>query len=154
MAPARSSAHRSATSDTTTMIDASRRGSTHTVQGFCVSMLPHTPQMTTLSSAVCMAVASGAISGSRFLMRWSAARRAERGPSPGRRASSWIRRSISGPAMALGMGQVAAALLHVFAGRRVAQALDELVEPEQRALVFQARAHLGHRLLEKGNEPV
>ena len=35
---------------------------------------------------------------SRFLMRCSAARRAERGPSPGRRARSWIRRSISGPA--------------------------------------------------------
>ena len=44
--------------------------------------------------------ASGAISGSRFLIRCSAARRAERGPSPGRRASSWIRRSISGPATA------------------------------------------------------
>ena len=40
---------------------------------------------------------------SRFLMRNSAARRAERGPSPGRRASSWISRSISGPAMAVGI---------------------------------------------------
>src|SRR5262245_29261767 len=149
MAPARSSAHRSATSDTTTMIDASRRGSVHTVQGFCVSMLPQALQMTTLSSAVCIAAASGAISGSRFLMRWSAARRAERGPSPGRRASSWIRRSISGPAMTLGMP-----LLHVFDRRRAAQSLDELVEAEQRALVLQAWAHLGHRLLEERDEPV
>ena len=40
----------------------------------------------------------GAIKSSRFLMRWSAARRAERGPRPGSRASSWISRSISGPA--------------------------------------------------------
>ena len=45
-----------------------------------------------------LAEASGVISASRFLIRCSAARRAERGPSPGRRASSWIRRSISGPA--------------------------------------------------------
>jgi hypothetical protein len=33
-----------------------------------------------------------------LLDQCSAARRAERGPSPGRRARSWIRRSISGPA--------------------------------------------------------
>ena len=44
-----------------------------------------------------MASASGSISCSRFLMRCSAARRAERGPRPGSRASSWISRSISGP---------------------------------------------------------
>src|SRR5262249_42324334 len=49
------------------------------------------------------APASGVINCSRFLMRCSAARRAERGPRPGSRASSWIRRSISGPATATGM---------------------------------------------------
>jgi hypothetical protein len=47
--------------------------------------------------------ASGAMSCSRFLIRCSAARRAERGPKPGRRARSWIRRSISGPAVDLAM---------------------------------------------------
>src|SRR5690606_27758973 len=48
-----------------------------------------------------MAPASGASSCSFFLMRWRAARRAERGPSPGTLARSWIRRSISGPAIRL-----------------------------------------------------
>src|SRR5215471_5778418 len=100
MACARSSAHRSATSATTTITAGSRRGSVHTVQGFCVSMLPQVRHTWILSIAVCSAAASGLISCSRFLMRKSAARRAERGPSPGRRASSWIRRSISGPAAA------------------------------------------------------
>src|SRR4029079_11507186 len=59
--------------------------------------------MPTFSIAVSSAEVSGAISNSRFLMRWSAARRAERGPKPGSRASNWIRRSISGPATAVGM---------------------------------------------------
>ena len=40
---------------------------------------------------------------SRFLIRNKAARRAERGPSPGNRASNAIRRSISGPATAVAM---------------------------------------------------
>ena len=53
--------------------------------------------------AVCIALVSGAISNSRFLMRCSAARRAERGPRPGSFASNWIRRSISGPATAVGI---------------------------------------------------
>src|SRR5580704_4522903 len=103
MACARSSAHRSATSATAMMTDGSRRGSVQTVQGFCVSMLPHKRQIWILSMAVCKAVVSGAISSSRFLMRWSATRRAERGPNPGNRAKSWIRRSISGPATAEGI---------------------------------------------------
>src|SRR6266700_4441350 len=81
----------------------SRRGSVHTVQGSWVSILPHTPQTWILSSAVCRSAESGAMISSRFLMRKSAARRAERGPRPGRRASSWIRRSISGPATAVGI---------------------------------------------------
>src|SRR5712664_3431008 len=82
------------------MIAPSRRGSVHTVHGFWVSMLPQVLQTWILSIATCNAPASGVISASRFLIRCSAARRAERGPSPGSRASSWIRRSISGPATA------------------------------------------------------
>src|SRR6202163_4328435 len=97
---ARSSAQRSATSATTTMIAASRRGSVHTVQGCWVSILPQVLQTSILSIATCSAAESGVISASRFLIRCRAARRAERGPSPGSRANNWIRRSISGPATA------------------------------------------------------
>src|SRR4051794_41987359 len=82
------------------MVVGSRRASVHTVQGFCVSILPQVVHTTIFSIAICSALASGAINRSRFLIKCSAARRAERGPSPGRRASSWIRRSISGPATA------------------------------------------------------
>src|SRR4051812_3014424 len=103
MACARSSAHRSATSATTTMIAGSRRRSVHTVQGFWVSILPQVLHTSILSIATCSALDSGVISASRFLIRCSAARRAERGPSPGSRANSWIRRSISGPATAAGI---------------------------------------------------
>src|SRR3954466_11855294 len=103
MAWARSSAHRSATSATTTMIAGSRLKSVHTVQGFCVSILPQVLHTSILSIATCSALDSGVISASRFLIRCSAARRAERGPSPGSRANSWIRRSISGPATAAGI---------------------------------------------------
>src|SRR5215470_20024514 len=85
------------------MMPPSRRTSVHTVHGFWVSILPQTRQISIFSSAVCMAAASGVMICSRFLMRNSAARRAERGPSPGRRASSWIKRSISGPAAAVGI---------------------------------------------------
>src|SRR5689334_11695033 len=63
-------------------------------------MLPQVLHTCTLSIATCNADDSGVISASRFLIRCNAARRAERGPSPGRRANSWIRRSISGPATA------------------------------------------------------
>src|SRR3984885_11824897 len=82
------------------MMAGSRRGSVHTVQGFWVSILPQILQTWILSIATCNAAESGVISASRFLIRCSAARRAERGPSPGSRAKSWIRRSISGPATA------------------------------------------------------
>src|SRR6516165_3899814 len=85
------------------MTDASRRGSVHTVQGFWLSILPQTRQTVIFSLAASSALASGIISCSRFLMRCNAARRAERGPRPGRRASNWIRRSISGPAIADGI---------------------------------------------------
>src|SRR5580700_8373824 len=105
MARARSSAHRSATSATTTIMDGSRRASVHTAHGFCVSILPHTRQISIFSIAACKAVASGAMSSSRFLMRNKAARRAERGPSPGSRANSWIRRSIAGPAAMEGIAR-------------------------------------------------
>src|ERR1700712_2795877 len=83
------------------MIAGSRRRSVHTVQGFWVSILPQVLQTTILSIATCSAFVSGVISASRFLIRCSAARRAERGPRPGSRASNWIRRSISGPATAV-----------------------------------------------------
>src|SRR6266702_6046575 len=82
------------------MVVGSRRGSVHTVQGFCVSILPQVLQTWIFSIATWSALASGVISASRFLIRCSAARRAERGPSPGNRAKRWIRRSISGPATA------------------------------------------------------
>src|ERR1700709_2609114 len=85
------------------MMAGSRRRSVHTVQGFWVSMLPQVLQTSILSIATCSTPTSGVISASRFLIRCNAARRAERGPSPGTRASSWIRRSISGPATAAGM---------------------------------------------------
>src|SRR3984885_11625428 len=85
------------------MMVGTRRGSVHTVQGFWVSILPQILQTWILSIATCSAPANGVISASRFLIRCSAARRAERGPSPGSRASSWIRRSISGPATAVGI---------------------------------------------------
>src|ERR1700750_564473 len=84
----------------TTMIEGSRRGSVHTVQGLCLSILPQVLQTWIFSIATCNAPASGVIKASRFLIRCSAARRAERGPSPGNRARSWIKRSISGPATA------------------------------------------------------
>src|ERR1700709_722949 len=82
------------------MIAGSRRKSVQTVQGFWVSILPQVLQTWILSIATCSAPASGVISASRFLIKCSAARRAERGPSPGSRASNWIRRSTSGPATA------------------------------------------------------
>src|SRR5256885_5932189 len=83
------------------MMEGSRRGSVHTVQGFWVSILPQVLHTSIFSIATWSALASGVISASRFLIRCSAARRADRGPSPGSRAKSWIRRSISGPATAV-----------------------------------------------------
>ncbi len=66
-------------------------------------MLPQILHTSIFSIAACKAVDSGAITASRFLIKNSAARRAERGPSPGRRASNWIKRSISGPAEMAGI---------------------------------------------------
>src|SRR3954454_2146821 len=126
MAPARSSAHRSATPPTPTITEGSRRGSLHTVHGFCVSMLPQVPHTTIFSIAVCSAPASGAISNSRFLIKCRAARRAERGPKPGRRASSWIRRSISGPATAISSRRASGRLAETEAWRQAELAGDGL----------------------------
>ena len=67
------------------------------VQGDCVSTLPQVGQTETVAAASAIALPSGSISASFFFISASAARRAERGPSPGSRASNWISRSISGP---------------------------------------------------------
>src|SRR5690348_1490031 len=88
------------------MAESSRRGSVHNVQGFCVSMLPQIRHTEIFSMAVCKAAANGAINSSRFFIRNNAARRAERGPRPGNRASNAIRRSISGPAEMAGIKQL------------------------------------------------
>src|SRR4051794_29018016 len=85
------------------MTEPSRRGSSQTEHGSVVSTLPQVEHTRTLSTASLIAEASGDSSCSFFLMRCSAARRAERGPSPGTLASSWIRRSISGPTIRLDM---------------------------------------------------
>ena len=65
------------------MVEASRRGSAQIVQGSLVSMLPQVEQTMTEATATSIASASGTRSWSFFLMRCSAARRAERGPRPG-----------------------------------------------------------------------
>src|SRR3712207_2913066 len=140
MAPARSSAQRSDTSSITTRIDGSWRGSWHTVQGSAVSTLPQARHTTMRSRAVRMASDSGPSSCSRFLIRWSAARRAERGPSPGSRARSWIRRSISGPATVWAMRNVRVPVSEQLQPRRERQALGDLLHAGlRRALGLLAR---------------
>src|SRR3984893_16835528 len=107
------------------MIAGSRRGSVHTVHGFWVSILPQVLQTWIFSIATCSAPASGVISASRFLIKCSAARRAERGPRPGSRANSWIRRSISGPAtLAAISGQTESRWQAEAAGQRLHLVLD------------------------------
>src|SRR6186713_1586161 len=108
------------------MIDTSRLPSVQTVHGFCVSILPQILQTSIFSIAVSSAAASGAISNSRFLMRCSAARRAERGPRPGSRASSWISLSISGPATARGMAVFRRSERQLEAGRQAEAAGQRL----------------------------
>src|SRR5665647_137475 len=125
------------------MIEGSRLGSVHTVQGFWVSILPQVLQTWILSIATCSALASGVISASRFLIRCSAARRAERGPSPGSRASSWIRRSISGPATAVAISgeaqprrqaEAAGQRLHLLGHRGFRLALGVVMRGHQQVL--------------------
>ena len=73
-------------------------GSRQSEQGLVVSRLPQMSQTRIAAAASRIAAPSGSSSASRFLSSASAARLAERGPSPGSFARSWIRRSISGPA--------------------------------------------------------
>ncbi len=68
----------------------SRRGSAQTPHGSDVSTLPQIEQVESRSFTRSSARSSGASAASRFLSRWSTARRAERGPSPGSRASAWV----------------------------------------------------------------
>src|SRR4051794_918445 len=86
-------------------VDWSRRGSEQIEHGSTVSILPQVEHTTTLSAATLIAAASGLRSSSRFLTSCRAARRAERGPRPGSLASSWMRRSISGPVTAAGINK-------------------------------------------------
>ena len=81
----------------------SRRVSAQTVQGSIVSTLPQTEQMASASATRSSALSKGVSAASRFLSRCSTARRAERGPSPGSRASAWVSASISWEAMAEGI---------------------------------------------------
>src|SRR3954468_11179061 len=154
MACARSKAHRSATSATTTMIAGSRLRSVHTVQGFCVSILPQALQTSILSIATCSALDSGVISASRFLIRCSAARRAERGPRPGSRASNWIRRSISGPATAVDISgeaqprrqlQPAGQRLHLLLHRQFRLAARVIMRGDQQVFEDFALVYLDQR---------
>src|ERR1700737_3932397 len=94
------------------MIVGSRLGSVQMAQGLRLSIFPQILQISIFSSADWIAAPKGAMICSRFLMRNSATRRAERGPSPGSRASSWIRRSISGPAVVVSINQLFSEQLH------------------------------------------
>ena len=67
-----------------------------------VSTLPQVAQTERFSFTCSSARSSGASAVSRFFIRCSTARRAERGPRPGSRASAWVSASISGEAMARG----------------------------------------------------
>src|SRR5205085_2441816 len=73
----------------------SRSGSRQIAQGSAVSRLPQAEQVRIAAAAAPSAAANGSMICSRRLIRNNAARRAERGPSPGSLASSWIRVSSS-----------------------------------------------------------
>src|SRR5258706_6393588 len=75
-----------------------RSGSRHSAQGSVVSRLPQLEHCLRAAAALARASASGSSRVSRFFSSANAARRAERGPSPGSLASNWMRRSISCPA--------------------------------------------------------
>src|SRR5258705_9524530 len=75
-----------------------RSGSRHSTQGSAVSRLPQLEHCLSAAAALARASASGSSRVSRFFSSTKAARRAERGPSPGSLASNWMRRSISCPA--------------------------------------------------------
>ena len=59
-----------------------------------VSTLPQTEQVDRVSATACSAASNGSSAASRFFIRCSTARRAERGPRPGSRASAWVSASI------------------------------------------------------------
>src|SRR3546814_18703451 len=73
-------------------------------QGSVVSTLPQMEQTVSRSFTLSSARRSGTIAVSRFFMRCSTARRAERGPRPGSRASAWVRVSISVVAVTVKQG--------------------------------------------------
>ena len=75
----------------------SRCGSSQIAHGSRLSRLPHSEQVLTVRAACSMALASGSSRVRGCRSKVSAARLALRGPKPGRRASSSISRSISGP---------------------------------------------------------
>ena len=64
-------------------------------QGSDVSTLPQIEQVESLSATLLERASSGSSAVSRFFIRCSTARRAERGPRPGSRASAWDSASIS-----------------------------------------------------------
>jgi len=68
----------------------------HNTNNSLVTARPQLSQVEIFSAASAIAPAKGRIRPSRFLMRSSAARRAERGPKPGSLESRLISRSISG----------------------------------------------------------
>src|SRR5258705_3139857 len=98
-----------------------RSGSRHSAQGSVVSRLPQLEHCLRAAAALASASASGSSSVSRFFSNANAARRAERGPSPGSLASNWIKRSISCPA-----GDPAT-LSSIRTGFRTAEALQKVL---------------------------
>src|SRR6266481_3693152 len=112
--------------------------------------------MISLTCGSC-ARATSVIKASRFLIRCSAARRAERGPSPGSRANSWIRRSISGPATAEAISaetksrrqsQAAGQRLHLFLHRRFRLAPRVIMRGHQQILQDLALVGLHQRRID------
>jgi hypothetical protein len=65
------------------------------LHGSDVSTFPQTEQVESLSATFWSETSSGWSAVSRFFIRYSTARRADRGPSPGSRARAWDSVSIS-----------------------------------------------------------
>src|SRR5438552_9981804 len=77
------------------MLVVSLSGSRQIAQGSIVSRLPQIGDGRIASAALANAAASGSSRLSRRLIKYSAARLAERGPRPGSLARSWIKVSSS-----------------------------------------------------------
>src|SRR6185437_472388 len=107
------------------MISGSRCGSAQILHGSLVSRLPQVVQLVTALAALSIASARGIMIVSRFFSMVSAARRAERGPSPGSLARSWISLSISVPAKSV--------------LRRNGKGMNAIGRRGQQALPFQRR---------------